>query len=169
MGVSNEQNQHPNEGNRLDRKLESSLFPYYLSVWHHFSNSCVRLGFGAYRSLLLSPLASQKPIWGGALLLAIAPFSSKRDGVKKKRERGIVGRMKENEKNTRECTTQTVCSTLRSPMLRPDSYLDADADVSSLGSPLDLGGLADYSLKPKGGRDNDEGGLISPEKRGCEI
>lgn len=67
--------------------------------------------------------------------------------------------MKGNEKNTRERTTQTVCSTLRSPMLSTDSYLDADANVSSLGSPLDLGGLADYSLKPRrrGGGDNDEG------------
>lgn len=60
--------------------------------------------------------------------------------------------MKENEKNTRERTTQTVCSTLRSPMLSTDSYLDANANVSSLGSPLDLGGLADYSLiNPEGG------------------
>lgn len=84
VGVSSEQNQHPNEGNRLDRKLESSLFPYYLSVWHHFSNSCVRLGFGAYRSHFLSPLASQKPIWGGALLLAIAPLFIKESRSEKK-------------------------------------------------------------------------------------
>lgn len=97
VGVRSEQNQHPNEGNRLDRKLESSLFPYYLSVWHHFSNSCVRLGFGAYRSLLFSPpLASQKPIWGGALLIAIAPLFIKESRGEKKRE--VVGRMKENEK-----------------------------------------------------------------------
>lgn len=72
VGVSSEQNQHPNEGNRLDRKLESSLFPYYLSVWHHFSNSCVRLGFGAYRSLFPSPLLPPRIT---KAYLGEAPFS----------------------------------------------------------------------------------------------
>lgn len=77
---------------------------------------------------------------GGALLLAIAPLFIKESRSEKKKE--VVGWMKGNEKNTRERTTQTVCSTLRSPMLSTDSYLDANANVSSLGSPLDLEGIS---------------------------